>query len=99
MISLTFLFSYPLTHSLFHHSHNFREARSRELGMITYRVVPFSPVAGAMEWVQVSISPLPELFHPPNPESSLFEMLCGNQKREFEVGKSHLLVGMMTGKV
>ncbi len=30
-----------------------RQARARQLGMITYRIVPFSPRAGLLEWLQV----------------------------------------------
>ncbi len=32
-----------------------REACKRQLGMVTYKVVPFGPVAGLIEWVQVRI--------------------------------------------
>lgn len=36
-----------------HPSPTHRAACERGLGMVTYKVVPFSPTAGLVQWVQV----------------------------------------------
>jgi hypothetical protein len=49
----TRMYTHICTHMCTHIRTPHREACKRQLGMVTYKVVPFSPIAGLIEWVQV----------------------------------------------